>query len=272
MRVFLGGSPKVFFEFPPHQHGYWEILLCLKGTGLATIDGQDYPFQDGTIFCIPPGVIHSKRSQDGYSDFSLFTQDFTPPDLSRVLVYQDDADQTFTNLCKIAMRIQLRADPAAERLIDSIADTLYQLLLSWNGTQRHSKAVDDFLRLLMDNLSNCDFDLSQAIADTGYSPSYFRKLFKSSTGLAPIVCFNRMRVEYAKTLLRQSGDQQPIRDIAEAAGFSDPYYFSRVFKEHTGMSPSAYLTLPFDRSMIVSGNDGVYRNTAGLDLKEEDLL
>ena len=38
------------------------------------------------------------------------------------------------------------------------------------------------------------------------------------------------------------------------------------------MSPSAYLTLPFDRSMVVSGNDGVYRNTAGLDLKEEDLL
>ncbi len=266
MQVHLGASPKLFFEFPTHEHNVWEILLCLHGTGTANIAGQEYLFREGTIFCIPPMTPHSKHSKDGYTDLSLFTADFTPPDLNRTHVFQDDADGSFRSLCEAAMKINLRGTPEADTIINSIADTLYLLLLQWNGTQRHPEAVDKFLRLLMDNLSNCDFDLSRAISETGYSPSYFRKLFRSSTGLAPIVCFNQMRVEYAKTLLRQMGDQQSIRQIAEAAGFSDPYYFSRVFKEQTGVSPTAYVAqgmIPLQISR--DGSDSRYRNEHGLD-------
>ncbi len=272
MRVILGGSPKIFYDFPAHQHGCWEILLCLTGAGTAVIDGRDYPFEEGTVFCIPPGVVHSKHAPEGYSDFSLFTTDFVPPDAARVLVYQDDADRTFTRLCRIAMRLRLREGDEAEPLIDSIADTLYQLLLRWNGTRRHPRAVDDFLRLLMDNLSDSGFDLGRAIAGTGYSPGYFRKLFRSATGMSPGVCFTRMRMEYAKTLLRQSEGRQPVRVIAEAVGFSDPYYFSRTFKEYTGVSPRAYLTQSGDRSLVSSGDDAVYRSTVGIDPEPGDLL
>lgn len=273
MHVYLGASPKIFFDFPAHQHDSWEILLCLSGNGIATIDGQDHSFRAGTIFCIPPEVPHSLHSEVGYSDMSLFTSDFIPPDLNRTLVYQDDADGSFTGLCQTAMKIKLRAEPGAEAIINSIADTLYLMLLNWNGTQRHIEVVDRFLRLLMDNISNCNFDLSQAIADMGYSPSYFRKLFRASTGLSPTVCFNQMRVEYAKTLLRQMGDQQTIRQIAEAAGFSDPYYFSRVFKDQTGVSPSAYMTHSTNLAGPDStpfGWDSVYRNSYGLDPDDPD--
>ena len=95
MQVHLGSSPKVFVDFPSHQHNVWEILLCLQGTGTANIAGQEYLFREGTIFCIPPMTPHSKHSKDGYTDLSLFTADFTPPDLNRTLVFQDDADGSF---------------------------------------------------------------------------------------------------------------------------------------------------------------------------------
>ena len=259
MHIVLGSSPKVFFEFPLHRHDCWEILLSLTGTGTATIDGQDYPFREGTIFCIPPGVAHCKHAPDGYTDGSIFTQDFTPPDERAVPVFQDDADGTFRQLYEAAFRLHLRSAPNAARTIDAIASALYQLMLGWSSMRMsRCPAVEAFQRLLLDNLSNCAFDLTEAIASTGYCASYFRKLFKAETGFAPVVYFNRMRVEYAKTLLRQSDGQRPVKEIAAAAGFSDPYYFSRVFKSCTGMSPSGYLAEPFDRARIQGTPE--YRN------------
>lgn len=261
MQVVLGSSPKIFYQFPTHQHDCWEILLCLSGTGIACIDGQDYPFQEGTIFCIPPGVPHRKQAEDGYSDSSIFVRDFTPPDSRRIPVYQDDADGTFRQLCQAAFRIHLRGGSNAAATINAIADALYQLMLGWSANRStRSAAVEQFQQLLMDNVSNCGFDLSEAISRTGYCASYFRKLFKASTGFAPIVYFNRMRVDYAKMLLSQSDGQRPIKEIAAAAGFSDPYYFSRVFKDYTGCSPSGYLASPFDRSLIKGAPE--YRNAA----------
>ena len=251
MNVALGSSPKLFYQFPSHTHSCWEILLCVSGTGVATIDGQDYPFREGTIFCIPPGIPHCKRAEGGYSDSSIFTSEFTPPDSRPIPVYQDDADGTFQQLYNAALRVRLRKDPNAAEIINAIADALYQLLVGWSATPApRSEAAEAFEQLLMENISNHAFDLTAAIAATGYSQSYFRKLFKAATGMAPLAYFNRMRVEYAKTLLRQSDGLRPIKDIASSAGFSDPYYFSRVFKQYTGRSPAAYLRQPFDRSLI----------------------
>ena len=251
MHVALGSSPKLFYEFPSHKHNCWEILLCSQGSGTATIDGQDYPFREGTIFCIPPGVEHCKRAEEGYADCSLFTNDFHSPDGPRVGVYQDDVDGTFRQLYNAAFRVQLRKDPNAKQIVSAIADALYQLLVGWSAAKhRRCDAAEAFDRLLIDNISNPAFDIGAAIAATGYSPSYFRKLFKAASGLSPLAYFNRLRVEYAKTLLRQGSGLRPIKEIAASAGFSDPYYFSRVFKQYTGLSPAAYLRQGFDRSLI----------------------
>ena len=242
MLATLSAPSNVFRRFPTHRHECWEILLCLFGTGIAIIGGEEYPFTDGTIFCIPPGIPHSKEAENGFSDGSVWLMDFLPPDNRSILIYQDDAEHTFEHLYSTAMRIQLQK-PA-------IADVMYQILMGWSSTLTPScPPVERFQSLLLDNVRNCNFDLGLAIAQTGYSSSYFRKLFKEVTGLSPIMYFNRMRIEYAKTLLRQDSTLS-IKEIAASSGFPDPYYFSRVFKKITGYSPSDYLLSPMDHSLI----------------------
>lgn len=63
-------------------------------------------------------------------------------------------------------------------------------------------------------------------------------LFERYTGLSPIQYITEYRIRKAKELLIQSND--PVAKVAEHVGYPDSFYFSRVFKKVTGMSPVHY--------------------------------
>ncbi len=68
-------------------------------------------------------------------------------------------------------------------------------------------------------------------------PHLFR-LFKSELGMSPVEYRNYLRIERAKSLLADG--ELSVGEIASLLGFDGSYYFSRMFKEHTGMAPSKY--------------------------------
>ena len=69
--------------------------------------------------------------------------------------------------------------------------------------------------------------------------SYLSRAFKNHKGISPIEFIVRLRMEKAKELL--SGNPNlTIKDIAEAVGYNDQFYFSRIFKIITGVSPSIF--------------------------------
>lgn len=74
----------------------------------------------------------------------------------------------------------------------------------------------------------------------GYNEKYISTLFKSEFGISPSKYISELRLKMAKTLLQNNPDIL-TKDVAEMVGFSDAFYFSRVFKSHEGMSPSQYL-------------------------------
>ena len=74
----------------------------------------------------------------------------------------------------------------------------------------------------------------------GYNEKYISTLFKSEFGISPSKYISELRLKMAKTLLQNNPDIL-TKDVAEMVGFSDAFYFSRVFKAHEGMSPSQYL-------------------------------
>jgi AraC-like DNA-binding protein len=73
---------------------------------------------------------------------------------------------------------------------------------------------------------------------THFSPSHLYRLFKSSTGYAPIDFFLRIKIHAAAQDIYFS--TLPIKDIAMSYGIEDPYYFSRLFKKIIGISPKHY--------------------------------
>lgn len=68
--------------------------------------------------------------------------------------------------------------------------------------------------------------------------NWFIRCFKDFTGSSPQAYLTDMRIEQAKDLLSNTSFQ--IAEIAELVGYSDPLYFSRIFKKKTGYSPNEY--------------------------------
>jgi len=70
----------------------------------------------------------------------------------------------------------------------------------------------------------------------GYS--LFRKIFKQHTGLAPGQYLIQLKIERAKSDLLSS--DKLVKEIAYDLNFQSEYYFSKFFKEKTGLSPLAF--------------------------------
>jgi AraC-like DNA-binding protein len=72
----------------------------------------------------------------------------------------------------------------------------------------------------------------------GFSVPYFSEVFRNHCGVSPIHYFAGLRIRRACELIVQTDLQ--IGQIADELGFEDRFYFSRLFKKQTGMSPSDY--------------------------------
>ena len=70
------------------------------------------------------------------------------------------------------------------------------------------------------------------------SPAYFSTLFKREEGMSFIAYVTNVRMERAAQLLLESDDKTYL--IAEKTGYTDPNYFSYVFKRHFGVTPTKY--------------------------------
>jgi two-component system, response regulator YesN len=70
-------------------------------------------------------------------------------------------------------------------------------------------------------------------------PCHLSKTFKSIKGVSPMEYLTNLRIDKAKALLSDDSSIM-LKDIAEIVGYSNQYYFSRIFKIITGLSPSEY--------------------------------
>jgi len=80
--------------------------------------------------------------------------------------------------------------------------------------------------------------LEELASEAGLSVPHFSTLFRRQTGYAPIDYLIRQRVREACRLLDTTSGS--ISMIANAVGYQDPYYFTRMFRRIMGCSPRAY--------------------------------
>ncbi len=243
MNFLIASQNKKFYDYPSHSHAFWEMLLNIEGTGTAVINGITYDFQPGTIFCIRPGIMHSKHADDGFVDGSILLMDFClESDPENVFVFQDDERNSFYSLFKLALDYPLdpTTDVFAERFLRSILDAMQNLLCHWKHANCKNPEVLRVQKILTDHVTDAHFDLDKVIQETSYSPNHFRKLFKEQCNCSPLQYYNLMKIQRAKELILHHKSILTIQQIAHNCGFEDPYYFSRLFKKIAGVSPMQY--------------------------------
>ncbi len=127
---------------------------------------------------------------------------------------------------------QLRAAVLLEML-------LVDLFLEKSGQHAEGSALlVQSLAAEIESYPERDWKLLQMAAQTRLSQSHLRRLFVKQMGLSPQAYVEQKRMARACRLLNETN--WLIEKIAEAVGYSDPFYFSTCFRKSFGISPSSY--------------------------------
>ncbi len=113
----------------------------------------------------------------------------------------------------------------------------YCRLVQTHSIKSYSPTVQKAVLYIESNLQN-ELGLSSVAEAISVSAGYLSSVFKKETGQTLTAYVNAKRIEQAKHLLRATDLQ--IQTVAQDCGFLDLHYFCRVFKAHTGTTPSAY--------------------------------
>jgi len=102
----------------------------------------------------------------------------------------------------------------------------------------HSELPDWLGRTLQRISKNPGISIAELAHEAGFSPAQFRRSFRQHVGNTPREYLKMKRFEAAKYFLAHTN--LPLRTIADRIGLYDVDYFSRIFRENYGLSPTHY--------------------------------
>jgi AraC-like DNA-binding protein len=244
------------YKIARERTGLHSLGFVYAGEGRLAFAGEERSLGAGDLFQIWPG--ESMLLTSSYSDpLQFFSFQFH----YRTIYW--DSGVMLSREASGKLPLQLVNAGSEQLAVEAAFRRAYEL---WseknNGYEWHVKL--QFLNTLQlihqltsssEDMSSAKFAVQKAIqymktdfkgalsrdqlADSvALSPGYFSIVFKEHTGLSPIRYLNKIRIDHAKILLRNSA--LPIRQIAEDSGFEDSFYFSRLFLKETGMTPRDY--------------------------------
>ena len=198
------------------------------------------------MFIYEPGAEHYYRALTASSTFwihfagTAVCEIFSDMDITAG-VYESDAGAAATDEFRILVR---RNGSTNERKL--VLGTLLNLLaLISDGVHRskHSekrgdvKNIDSIIEYMNMNYEK-KLTVSTLAEMAGYSVSRLLHLFSETIGKPPMRYLRDIRLANACELLDTS--EYPVSEVADLCGFNDPLYFSRVFADKYGLSPSVY--------------------------------
>lgn len=104
--------------------------------------------------------------------------------------------------------------------------------------EEQSESVISKAKTYIDQNYTKELSLDEVSRYVNISPYYFSKLFKEETGENFIEYLTKVRIRQAKQLLKNPA--LSIKEICAMCGYSDPNYFSRIFKKQEDVTPSEY--------------------------------
>ncbi|MCR4735858.1 MAG: response regulator [Treponema sp.] len=105
-------------------------------------------------------------------------------------------------------------------------------------TGRYGDVILKAKQFIEENYADQNTTLKSVAEAVCLSPNHFSTIFSQECKTTFIEYLTKVRIENAKRLMRET-DMKGY-DIAYDCGFSDPHYFSYIFKKNTGLSPRDY--------------------------------
>jgi len=254
---------------PPHQHIGLEVLYCLEGEAVMTIEDKRVPVRGRRLTILNPLKSHYLRVVKGsrYRRYvlhllperlwtvpagkgrSVDSWPWTPWCLAEPVWQTDLNEETHARVTRIFEEILYESAVRLPSSFEMICHLLNQffiivrrLLLAHNHrvSEEHEESLD-MIRSIISFIEAHyakNIRTSDIAASIGFSPSRACHAFKRATGKTISHYLHEVRIQRAKNLLLMS-DQQ-VAAIAYEVGYNDLSYFNRWFRAITGLSPSDF--------------------------------
>lgn len=221
---------------PLHEHDYYEILVYVGGEGYIKIEHQTFSIKKGSIVAIPPKTEHGSISIDGLKGIYVAWKENAPFTFNQPLFFNDNQNEEGQFLVNAIFNNRYKNSEFLTALCNALAQFVLQNVKVQTNVDM---AINQIINSITSNFQDCDFNLNKVLNSVGYAEDYIREQFKLLTGKTPVNFLTDVRIDFAEqmiTLYRK----MPLIEVALRSGYYDYAYFSRRFRQKTGLSPKAY--------------------------------
>lgn len=232
----------------------FQFVYISDGAGVFYAEGKTYRIQAGSLLVLLPGMKHAYRPlrETGWHEYwvgftgSFFTGLVREGILSKERIFfeiglRDSILSIFTHIFdEVRSRHPLYQVKACSQVFLLLAELLTYERRKEPATSQQ-QLVEKVKYLMEANICK-RIDIPSIAQAIGISPSRLNEVFKLYTSMTPYQYYIQIKINKACRLLEQT--DLSIKEAAFALGFADPFYFSRLFKQKTGIPPSGWNLRP----------------------------
>lgn len=220
----------------------FKLCVVVDGQGVFGMLNKTYSLKRGDVFCVFPSVPYYISNENGLK--FMFVKFSSPYAYSLFDNLKITKNNCYYENCENIVKIWELAFSGNLSEVKLSATGLVLLTLtnltppsvktSTKPTQESK--MQNILNIINNNYCDSDFNLSTLAEMSFYNKKYLSDLFKTYFKIPFNTYLTQLRIEQATKLI-VSGFTS-IKEIAQLSGFSDPLYFSKVYKKHNYVSPA----------------------------------
>lgn len=248
----------------PHKHSSYLCILFTKGIGTHEIDFSTYAVKPGNLFVISPGKTHHWELSDDVDGF-IFTHTKDAYDLhyshtmisnfpffqsvqnSPLIELEESHFSEIVSIFESMLSEYSSQEMLKHQVLVSYSDIMYaklsRIYLKGETEQviNHSLYSQKFneLEKLIEEHFVLEKSPSKYASMMNITPKHLNRITQSIIGKTTSeVILDRVLLEAKRIMLHTS---KSFSEIAIGLGYEDYAYFSRLFKQKTGLTPSQFL-------------------------------
>jgi len=242
-----------------HYHYRPELFLQLQGRTDFQFPRESFSLNPDELCVIPAGVPHGevvypeaalpfRNLVAGFYNNTLslhFAYEARPhhPDIEVIEFFDAPNLDVFLTLANSLAQTFQSQGPARDSVLKGLSIALIGLFrnIVETGTGQLNSDIGKVFHakcIVREQFANPDLGVQNIAEHLGCSADYLSHLFHTETKERLTHYIQRIRIEGA--ILALETTSLNISEIAYAAGFADPAYFARIFKQHKGLPPQEY--------------------------------
>ncbi|MBQ3123810.1 MAG: helix-turn-helix domain-containing protein [Clostridia bacterium] len=211
--------------------------LVFRGNGVLKTNGKEQKLVPGTLFFTYP---YQSFEIDCTDEFSYLYISFNGPGAEKLLekfrISKNNCIfASFGNLTEFWMSAIRRINPSNA---DTLTESVLLYTLSFIDSTQKADKFEAILEYIKNNYTDPTLTILKIADIFFYNKKYLSALFLKRTDVKFKEYINNLRMQRALSLINDRS--LSIAELAQSCGFSDPLYFSKVFKKATGYTPTEY--------------------------------